>query len=225
MSAALKLVQAQYTALPITLQPSDCEGKTYIITGSNNGLGFEAAKHLVRMGSARVIVAVRNLKSGEAAKDAIESETDRQGVIHVWHVDLSSYESVAAFAKRVGEELDRVDGLIENAALSHGQFIEAEGNEMNMTVNVLSTILMALLVLPHLEKSAKKFGTVPRLSIVGSMIAFDGKSTLDKVDNEDILGYLRNRQKWEPEMDNRYIILRDANLSGRSMGQWSQSLI
>lgn len=37
-----------------------------------------------------------------------------------------------------------------------------------IAVNVVSTILLSLMILPKLEESARKFGTKPTLSIVAS---------------------------------------------------------
>jgi len=39
-----------------------------------------------------------------------------------------------------------------------------------LTVNVVSTFLMALMLLPKLRESAEKFGIVPRISIVSSLV-------------------------------------------------------
>jgi hypothetical protein len=45
------------------------EGKTVIITGFNKGLGFEAARHVVKPGAARLI---RSTEKGEAAECVLE---------------------------------------------------------------------------------------------------------------------------------------------------------
>ncbi|UKZ92914.1 uncharacterized protein TrAFT101_007846 [Trichoderma asperellum] len=185
----------------MTLGPADCQERTFIVTGANSGLGYECAKHLARLGSSRVILGVRSREKGEAAKKAIETDTGCDtNILQVWEVDLGSYESVAAFAQRAGEELHRIDGIIENAGTAETSWVEKEGNETTMTVNLFSTLLMALLMLPHLHKSAKQFGIVPQLVIIGSGLAFQAKPIWETLDIGNIFEDLRDRKKWEPKL-------------------------
>lgn len=83
-------------------------GKTIIITGSNTGLGKEAAKHYARMGASRLILAVRNLDKGHSALQDIQASVTRtKSDIQVWPLDMANYASVQKFAARVNSELDR----------------------------------------------------------------------------------------------------------------------
>lgn len=67
-------------------------GQTVIVTGSNIGLGKEAARHIARLGVSKLILAVRNIDAGEEAKTYIEHTTNcSKSVIEVWQLDLSSY--------------------------------------------------------------------------------------------------------------------------------------
>lgn len=144
--------------------------QTIIVTGSNVGLGLEAARHFVRLDSAAVILAVRNRPAGEAAKASIQaSHPSSQTSIEVWDLDLASYASVLAFAEKVSH-LPRLDVLLCNASIATRTFQLAEGHERTITVNVIGTILLALLVLPTLRRSAEKFGTKPRLTTVVSEV-------------------------------------------------------
>lgn len=145
-------------------------GKTVIVTGSNVGLGLEAARHIVRLDAAKLILAVRNLKAGEEAKQSVEDSTGRTGVCEVWELDLASYDSVIAFAGRA-VTLPRLDVVIENAAVATSTFTVAEGHERSITVNVISTFLLALLLLPKLRETAAGFPeSCPHLSIVTSEV-------------------------------------------------------
>jgi retinol dehydrogenase-12 len=116
-----------------------------------------------------VILGCRSFDKGfNAKKDIIEhSFAGDEGVVEVWQVDLSSYESVKDFCKKV-ETLDRVDAVVENAGVATPTFEVCEGMEKTATVNVISTFLMAVLILPKLRESAERFNMVPRLTIVAS---------------------------------------------------------
>lgn len=144
-------------------------GQTVIVTGANVGLGFEAARHYVRLGADKVILAVRTLEKGEAAKKAIEESVQRKGVVEVWHLDLESYDSVKQFAEKV-QGLPRLDIMLENAGIAPSAYRRAEENESTITVNVVSTFLLALLVLPKLRETSSKFNTTPYLTVVTSEV-------------------------------------------------------
>lgn len=116
-----------------------------------------------------MILGVRNLSKGKAAQLDIESTTQRPGVIEVWELDLASYDSVNKFCARANK-LPRLDVVLENAGVAVPVFELAEGNELTITVNVISTFMMALLLLPVLRRSSVQFGTVPRLTVVTSDI-------------------------------------------------------
>ena len=148
---------------------ADHSGQCIIVTGSNVGLGLEAARHFVRLKAEKVILAVRNLKKGEDAKKSIEETTQRKGVVEVWQLDLSSYESTKQFAHRA-QGLKRLDAVVENAGIAVTEYSVAEDNEATITVNVVSTFLLALMLLPKLRESGSRFNFVPHLSIVSSEV-------------------------------------------------------
>ncbi|KAF7370334.1 hypothetical protein MSAN_00664800 [Mycena sanguinolenta] len=97
---------------------ADLTGRTYVVTGSNTGLGLATAIHLARMNPARLILAVRDLKKGNAAKDEIIAETAFAGLLEVWELDMADFASVKGFVERVDNELERVDGAILNAGIN-----------------------------------------------------------------------------------------------------------
>lgn len=61
-----KFLKDQFTEVP-PVASVDLQGKTVIVTGANNGLGFEAAKHFGRMNPGKLILACRNKEKGEKA--------------------------------------------------------------------------------------------------------------------------------------------------------------
>jgi NAD(P)-dependent dehydrogenase (short-subunit alcohol dehydrogenase family) len=148
------------------------KGKTVIVTGASSGLGLEAARHFVRLGAEKVILAVRNLENGERAKVSIEGSCGRSNVLEVRHLDLASYRSVKQFAQRAHETLERLDALVANAAVATPSFRLVEGNEMTITTNVISTFLLALLLVPLMKDTAKNTATHPHIAFVGSEVIF-----------------------------------------------------
>lgn len=67
-----------------------------------------------------------------------------QGVIEVWVVDMSNYDSVIAFANRL-TSLPRLDALTCNSGRDIKHWELHEGPESMLTVNVVSTLLLAIL--------------------------------------------------------------------------------
>jgi NAD(P)-dependent dehydrogenase (short-subunit alcohol dehydrogenase family) len=114
----------KWRTLPETVV--DLKGRTVIVTGSNVGLGLEAAKRFYAMNPARLILAVRTVSKGETAKRSIletrigappYGDPRDQTKVDVWQLDLGSFGSVKQFVNKCEAELDRIDILLENAAV------------------------------------------------------------------------------------------------------------
>ncbi|KAF2119284.1 hypothetical protein BDV96DRAFT_514799 [Lophiotrema nucula] len=167
MGFMYNLIRSQFfTKLPVPT--SSFAGQTVIITGANTGLGLEAARHIVRLGAEKVILAVRTVAKGEAAaRDIISSTKVKSNTVEVWQLDLSDYESVKAFGARVAT-LDRLDAVIQNAGILTNNFDVLEDNESHITVNVISATLVGLGALPKLKETSIRFGVKTRLEFVGS---------------------------------------------------------
>jgi NAD(P)-dependent dehydrogenase (short-subunit alcohol dehydrogenase family) len=83
-----------------------------LITGANQGVGFQAAKELVAKGLT-VLVGSRNLERGEAAAKDIGP-----GAIAV-QLDVTDRVSIAAAAERIRKDFGHLDLLVNNAAISN----------------------------------------------------------------------------------------------------------
>lgn len=163
----LHFVLTQLRSLPYP--EADYKGQTVIVTGANVGLGMEATRHFCRLGAAKVILACRDPEKGKAACADIEASTSRKGVLEVWQVDMSSFQSVQDFCGRADAELDRIDVVVENAGVATGTYVEADGGfESTIAINVISTFLMLLLLLPKVRRTAARFNVEPKVVIVSS---------------------------------------------------------
>ncbi|QKX54792.1 uncharacterized protein TRUGW13939_01881 [Talaromyces rugulosus] len=174
-SIAHGIISTVFSNLFITLPypNADLHGQTIIVSGSNTGLGFEASLHLSRLGVEKLIMAVRTPAKGEAAKQKILKSTGRdESSIEVWKLDMDSYDSVKEFSARVSSTLSRVDAVLANAGLALDVFQLSENNEKNVNVNVVSTFLLLLLLLPKLRESANTFNITPRFTIVNSALHY-----------------------------------------------------
>jgi retinol dehydrogenase 12 len=193
-----------------TFPTTDLTGQTIIVTGANTGLGLECAKHLVRLNISKLILACRSIDKGEAAKKVLLSskpgaQTAKATTIEVWELDMSSYASVLEFADRCENSLLRLDAVIENAGISQPSYMLAEDNESTITVNVISTFLLALLLLPKLRESAARHCKMARLTIVGSAVHFwaDTKD-IELLSGQRIMDRLNDKQT--ANMKNRYFL-------------------
>jgi len=119
---------------------SSLKDKSVIVTGSNCGIGFEAALDFAKRG-ARVILACRSKTRADDACKAIIYESGNQNV-EVELLDLSSLKSTREFAERILQKLDRLDILVNNAGLiTYTPYNTTEdGVEVHFGVNYLSRL-------------------------------------------------------------------------------------
>lgn len=155
---------------PAVVEPS-LEGLTILITGANTGVSFEAAIKLVKLGAAKVILAVRSVAKGNVAREQIKKITGREGHIDIYELDMLNYTSIRAFVEKVNR-LDKLDVAILNAGVGAPVYQKSRyGWEKTLQVNVLSTFLLALSLLPKLRESKTASHTLV-LELVSSSMHF-----------------------------------------------------
>jgi NAD(P)-dependent dehydrogenase (short-subunit alcohol dehydrogenase family) len=154
----------------IPVPTSSFDSKTVIITGSNTGLGKEAARHVARLGASKLIIACRNTSKGNDAKLEIESSVKcKPDVIEVWELDIESPASVKKFVERANT-LPRLDVLINNAGIQTVNYQTVYETERTLAVNNIGTFLLALQLIPKLKETAKKYQLTPHLTFTGSAL-------------------------------------------------------
>jgi len=152
-----------------------CDGRSYMITGSNSGIGKQTALEIVKRGGT-VHMVCRNPQTGEEAKQEM-IETSGNNNIHLHILDLSKPTDVLKFAKKFSEENSKLDVLVNNAGcMVNTRETNKEGLDMNFATNTLGTYLLTTGLLPLLEKSDQ-----PRVVTVSS-----GGMLVQKLDVEDL---------------------------------------
>ena len=151
----------------MTYEIPDLAGTTVVITGANSGLGLETAKQLAAHG-AHIVMAVRNAAKGTEAARQVSGEPD------VRSLDLSSLDSVRAFAADWGEE--PIDILINNAGVMYTPPSRtADGFELQIGTNHLGHFALTNLLLPQIRR---------RVVTVASNAHKGGKIDLDDLNWE-----------------------------------------
>ncbi|KAJ7183015.1 NAD(P)-binding protein [Mycena crocata] len=195
---------------------ADIKGRTFLVTGSNTGLGLALAIHLARLEPAHLILAVRDLKKGDAAKKTIIAETGFTGLLEVWELDMADFGSVKRFAERANTSLKRLDGAVLNAGINTVKWNTSEdGWERILQVNGLATGLLGVLLLPLLQATSKlppphpdATQTPPHLTITGSSVMFT--SQFPERSAQNILQALNDEKT--SSLDDRYAVTKLFNL-------------
>ena len=167
----------QFRAKPQWPSPeTSLSGATAIVSGSNTGLGYEAAHQLLGLKLSRLIMAVRSLDRGEAAAAKLRRQYPKAS-IEVWQLNMSAYDSIQAFAARVANHLSRVDIVILNAGVISFTFkkVESTGHGELLQVNYLSTMLLAILLLPTLKAKGPPDGRPAHLTVVSAALTLAAK--------------------------------------------------
>jgi NAD(P)-dependent dehydrogenase (short-subunit alcohol dehydrogenase family) len=145
---------------PVALPPQ--EGRRYLVTGANAGLGFFAAARLAGAG-AHVVLSGRSRERLAAAVSAIRGARPAASV-DLLVIDQSSLDSVEAGAEQLLAS-PPLDGVVANAGMVHPPFSRLEsvdGNELVLATNVLGHFALLGRLLLHLEPGA-------RIVVLGSL--------------------------------------------------------
>lgn len=138
----------------------DVGGSTVVVTGGNSGIGWQVAKELAVHG-ARVVLAVRNLASGEQAAARIRSAGGKS--VEVGKLNLASMDSVRAFGAAFDGPLDL---LVNNAGVMAPpkRRHTRDGFELQFGTNHLGHYVLTGLLLPALLRAP-----TPRVLTVSSV--------------------------------------------------------
>jgi len=156
----------------------DLNGKVFIITGANSGLGYESAFALTEK-SATVIMACRNLERAQVSRDAIKIAVPA-AKLELMELDLASLKSIHSFAKTYKSKYDRLDVLLNNGGvMGRPRSVTQDGFETQFGVNYLGHFALTSLLLDVLLKTSAS-----RVVTVSSRMHSSGKMAWDDLMSE-----------------------------------------
>lgn len=130
------------------------KNKICLITGGNSGIGKATALELAKMG-ATVVILCRSREKGQVAQKDIIAQSGNHNV-HLLIADLASQQQVRQAADQFKERFNKLDVLINNAAVFLPKRSETEdGIETTFATNYLSHFLLSHLLLDSLEASCE----------------------------------------------------------------------
>jgi NAD(P)-dependent dehydrogenase (short-subunit alcohol dehydrogenase family) len=136
-------------------------GKTFVITGTTSGTGFEAARILLSKG-AKVVMLNRNSQKAQATIAALKEKLGNAIDVTNIQMDLAEQASVRKAAAEVLENVTQIDALICNGAIAQvpTQKLTVDGFESQLGVNHYGHFTLQGLLFPLIEKSKGRIVTV-----------------------------------------------------------------
>ena len=130
----------------------DLDGRTFLITGANTGIGLETARALAGRG-ARLFLAVRSEERGRQAIEEIATQTGNRN-LELLSLDLGDLDSVRRCAETFLATGAPLHVLINNAGLAGAHGMTASGFEIAFGTNHVGPFLLTALLLDRLRLSA-----------------------------------------------------------------------
>ena len=146
------------------------EGKLFVVTGANSGLGFSSCKTFLMKG-ASVVMACRNLEKAEKAKQTLLEEFP-EGKIDIIHFDQADKSSIEKLPLAL-EKYEHIDAIILNAGIFHPgkNLFTKDGYSLTVGTNFIG-LYFAVEAL----KNQNALTEVKRLVLVSSIVSHFGCS-------------------------------------------------
>ncbi|XP_074601536.1 polyprenol dehydrogenase-like [Brevipalpus obovatus] len=165
-------------------QSPDLTGKVAIITGGSRGIGWATGKALLQKGCHVIITSSakpgNQIESLQQKLITASQSAGGKGKLEVWHLELTSMDSIVDFVKRFTLSGLELNMLITNAGIMYAPFsLTNNGFESHLSVNYLGHCLLIWGLLPILNETGLKSGTLSRIVNVSSATHYARPITLD----------------------------------------------
>lgn len=140
-------------------------GRSAIISGASQGLGFEVAKQFVNEG-ADVMLCARSIDALNQAKLELEKIANGKTKVLAKATDVSNVEQVKALVEETIKQFGKIDILVANAGIygTKGPIEEVDWAEWStaIDINLKGTVLQCREVIPHFKE--RRYGKIVILS-------------------------------------------------------------
>ena len=130
--------------------------KTFIITGANQGLGLEIAKHFYQLG-ANIILCARDKKKLINVIKLFTKKSDQ--IIIAEKCDVSKPKDVDMFFKKILKKVKNIDVLINNAGIygpkGNIENISWKDFKKTLDINLFGSIYFVKKIIPYFKKKNK----------------------------------------------------------------------
>ena len=146
----------------------DLKGKTAIVTGAAQGIGFSIAKAFVREG-ARVMILDVNEKRGTLSTEELAA---KGGEVGFQCADLAREDDVANAVEKTIERFGGIDICVNNAGVTHRcDLLEfpLEAFDRVMAINVRGPFILSQMVARHMVKTGRR-GSIVNITSVNAVL-------------------------------------------------------
>jgi retinol dehydrogenase-12 len=143
----------------------DLQGRTFLVTGANSGIGRAMVEALAARGG-HVVLAARSEERTRPVLDGIRAQR-RSAAVEFLHVDVSDLASVRRAAAAYLATGRPLDVLVNNAGVGGTNGLSADGFDLTYATNHIGPFLLTSLLLPAIERAPQ--GRIVNVSSIGHM--------------------------------------------------------
>ncbi|KAL8805089.1 MAG: hypothetical protein Q9182_002179 [Xanthomendoza sp. 2 TL-2023] len=145
-------------------------GKVAVITGGSEGIGYGCSHTMLTHDIKKLFILSVSKDVVDGAVNAVKEEMGQEAADKiVWlQCDLADWKAVAATAKKIADQTDRIDIMINNAARGIMTYQVTEyGVDRHMAANHMGHVILNSHLLSIMKKTASEGNTV-RITMLAS---------------------------------------------------------